>query len=114
MDKSPMVIFSQIVKQFGPILAMFSIGAGAYFEARMAIRDNARELQDLRGVLERFIAATDERRSFGPNGFRNPEISAALEASIRRIMEERGVRTHEFWDAFWQLNPTLIKPQGRR
>jgi hypothetical protein len=110
MEQDPMAIFSRLLKQFGPLLAMFSVGAGAYFEARMAIRDNAREIQDLRGVLDRFLILDSERHGFGPDGFRSPEIRAGLEASLRQYIESRGIKDAAYWESFFQLNPQLMKP----
>ena len=113
MEQDPMSIFNRIAKQFGPLLAVFSIGAGSYFEARMAIRDNANAIQELRQLFDRMVILDNERHSFGPDGFRNPAISTALEASLRKYAESRGIKDREYWDVFFQLNPQLVKPDGR-
>lgn len=106
-----METFNRIVKQFGSIMAMFAVGVGAYFEARMAIRDNTREIKELRVALDGFVARDLDRSAFGPDGFLDPKIRAGLEANIRKYLEIQGFTDRKFREAFFQLNPTIIKPK---
>lgn len=110
MERSPLVLFAAIVKQSWQIIGLTAAGAGAYFAMGAAVHENTRDLDHLRAELRSFVDGDARRHDFGPDGFRDPKIRAAFEASLRTYLENNGYHSRGYWDSFFQLNPTLVKP----
>jgi hypothetical protein len=109
-----MEFLKRIAGRWGPLLAILGVGSGSYLEVRMALRDTQRDLAETQERLVRLIDLDQRRHHFGPDGFRDPESRAGFEASVRNYLEARGCHCGDFWNAFFQLNPNLVKPLGGR
>lgn len=104
----------RLLHNWGPILALVGGVVGLWYENRYAVLSIQEVLHRLREDVDSHWRECVDRRAFGPDGFVNPEVRAALELHLRRMLaEERRQRALE--DGRWrrslfQLNPNLQKP----
>jgi hypothetical protein len=90
-----------------PGVSALVVGTGMVVRNEMEVSRLDRENKDLRAKVDRL-------GDFGTDGFRDPNIHAALDLHIQCFLRELQVidrRTWKSWhDAFFQLNPTLTRP----
>jgi hypothetical protein len=112
--RSPFELLSDTTKQWGALIA--SIGAlfGGYYGFKL-------ELQEIRSKLSRLEDQIIEARAFerdvlsvGPDGFRNHQVRAAMEAHLNEYATRHAILTNDFVESFFQLNPELKKPAVTR
>jgi len=108
-----MVFLSRAIRQWGPLLGAIGFAYGVYYETTARIRDLEKNQSELVQRISDVIRNDLSVRAIGPGGFEHPQIRAGIEAQIRAYMESKGCQCREFYDAFFQLNPTLVRPNGK-
>ena len=117
MEKPQGATVASLAGKWAPLIVAIGGGIGA---TTTAISQRDTDLLSLRkdqeGLLRRLehvIADDSARNAFGPGGFSNDAFRAGIEASIRTYLESRGVHGREYWEHFYQLNPSLVRPASR-
>lgn len=108
-----MEFLAKTARQWGPLLAAVGAGFGVYHGAESKLRELARVQADLSQRIADNAIADRDFRAIGPGGFAHPTIRMAVEEQLRVYFAAHGCACNEFLDTFFQLNPELVRPNGR-
>lgn len=113
MSQSKLASVIKGVRDIGPIIAAVATGVALYYENKSALKEIIGEQNILAQRIADHAQLDADFRRIGPNGFENIQVRLATDAQISAYLKANGHKDGNFYDSFFQLNPSLVRPNGR-
>ncbi len=102
------------IKKWGPLLAVLGGAVGLFYEHKAGIERLSHAVVEIRKICDERSARDVSHWNFGPDGFVDPQIHAALDGHIRSFLRSyvsEFEKQHKLWEKrLCELNPSLKCP----
>lgn len=104
----------KFTSKWGAMLAVVGAGFGTVYDQRATNKELRESFQRLQTQVSEYQRRNDAIHSFSADGFLDPAVRLALEATLRTFLRayttEHQREVNTWTKTFFDINPTLRKP----